>query len=243
LNILESLVEMLGYEGFEAYGVLNGEIALREVYRFAPDLIISDVTMPEVDGFTLLQELRSNAKTAAIPLIFLTARTEREDFRQGMALGADDYITKPFKRDEVLDAIRSCLNRRAALVASYEERIGELQQVMSHTLPHELRTPLTSIIGYAEYLGHQPDQVSPDEIAMCANAIYRAGQRLYRLIENYLLYMRLSFAKHEHPTMYKLREHYIANPSYPAERLIREVTEIAEKYKRASDLHYDIDAD
>lgn len=242
-HILDSLVEMLQFEGFEATGARNGEIGLYEAYRLAPDLIISDITMPEtpIDGFVLLQELRSNARTATIPLIFLTARTEREDFRQGMSLGADDYVTKPFTSADLLGAISAVLKRRSTITSPYEERLDALQHVLSHTLPHELRTPLTSIIGYSEYLTQQPAQLSADEIDLCGTAIYRAGQRLYHLIENYLLYMRLSFAKHEHPIMHKLREHYIDQPTYPAERLIRETTETAEKYKRPDDLHLDID--
>lgn len=245
VHILDSLVEMLQFEGYEAFGARNGEIGLYEAYRLAPDLIISDINMPEtsVDGFVLLQELRSNARTATIPLIFLTARTEREDFRQGMALGADDYVTKPFTSADLLDAINSSLKRRATVVAPYVDQLDELRHVLSHTLPHELRTPLTSIIGYSEYLTQQPEQVSAGEIELCATAIYRAGQRLYRLIENYLLYMRLAFAKQEHPIMHKLREHYIEQPTYPAERLSREIEEIADKYKRPQDLQLQMDPD
>lgn len=242
-HILNSLVEMLHFEGYEAYGARNGEMGLYEAYRLAPDIIISDINMPEtpVDGFVLLQELRSNARTATIPLIFLTARTEREDFRQGMSLGADDYVTKPFTSADLLDAINSSLKRRSIVAAQYEGQLDELRHILSHTLPHELRTPLTSIVGYSEYLSQQPDQVSPSEIELCATAIYRAGQRLHRLIENYLLYMRLSFAKQEHPIMHKLREHYINQPTYPAERLAREIEEVAQKYKRPEDLRLHLD--
>lgn len=244
INILDSVTTMLRYEGYDVYGAHNGEVGLNEAFRLSPDIIISDIMMPEtpIDGFVLLQELRSNARTATIPLIFLTARTEREDFRQGMSLGADDYVTKPFSRKDLLDAITSCLDRRKKITGEFEARISELQQMLSHTLPHELRTPLTSILGYADYLGQAPSQVSADEIELCADAIYRAGERLHRLTENYLLYMRLTFAEHEHPVMLTLRQKYIANPTYPAERLTRDLTSIATRYSRTDDLILNVDA-
>lgn len=76
-----------------------------------PDLILCDVAMPRLDGFGLLEALREKPATAAVPFVFLTARTERADMRRGLVLGVDDFVTKPFTRDEVLATVRACLRR------------------------------------------------------------------------------------------------------------------------------------
>jgi DNA-binding NtrC family response regulator len=110
-NILD-LIDAEGYEGISAeQGVHGVELAL----RIHPDIIISDITMPVLDGYGVLREVRSNPELQAIPFIFLTAKADRADIRGGMGLGADDYITKPFTRAELLDAIESRLKRQEVL--------------------------------------------------------------------------------------------------------------------------------
>jgi diguanylate cyclase len=106
---LQILLRVEGYDVMTAENGLLGRIAALE---HQPDLIISDVMMPEMDGFGLLAALRSEPLTTHTPFILLTARTERQDVRQGMSLGADDYLPKPFQRDELLQAVRTQLEKR-----------------------------------------------------------------------------------------------------------------------------------
>lgn len=110
-GIRSNLARMLRLEGFDVTEASNGYIGLQLASREMPDLILSDVMMPELDGYGLLEALRADPVTAAIPLIFLTARTDRLDRRRGMNLGADDYLGKPFSRDEVLDAVQARIQR------------------------------------------------------------------------------------------------------------------------------------
>ena len=108
--IRESTAELLGF--VEDYVVIiaeNGKIGIEKALKEVPDIIICDVMMPEIDGYGVLEELSKNPKTQFIPFIFLSARTERQDVRKGMNLGADDYITKPFTEDELNSAIESRL--------------------------------------------------------------------------------------------------------------------------------------
>ncbi len=93
------------------------EKALKEI----PDLVICDIMMPELDGYGVLHLLRKNSSTENIPFIFLTAKTERGDFRKGMEMGADDYITKPFDDIELLNAIEIRLKKQDILVAKYTD--------------------------------------------------------------------------------------------------------------------------
>lgn len=109
---LENLVLMLEMEGFKPFSAPNGREGLAVAKRELPDVILCDVSMPELDGYGVLEALRADAATVLIPFIFLTAKGDKKDFRAGMNLGADDYLTKPASAEEVLAAINTRLNRR-----------------------------------------------------------------------------------------------------------------------------------
>jgi len=106
-----NLLTILKLEQFQPTGAENGRAGLAAVKREKPDLILCDVMMPELDGHGVLDALRKDADTAAIPFIFLTAKGEKEDLRNGMKLGADDYLTKPVARLDLLEAIHARLLR------------------------------------------------------------------------------------------------------------------------------------
>jgi len=108
----ENLALILRMEGFEAVTAGNGRIGLETANREKPDIILCDVSMPELDGHEVLRALRADPDTASIPFIFLTARGERQDLRCGMNLGADDYMVKPVEPDELLAAIQTRLDRQ-----------------------------------------------------------------------------------------------------------------------------------
>ncbi|NJL62652.1 MAG: EAL domain-containing response regulator [Methylacidiphilales bacterium] len=113
--VRENLLELLEAENFETIEAENGQIGIEKAICETPDLILCDLMMPEIDGFGVLTSIRSEPRTATIPFIFLTAKSAKGDFRQGMDLGADDYITKPFTRAELLSAIISRLSKQALL--------------------------------------------------------------------------------------------------------------------------------
>jgi DNA-binding response OmpR family regulator len=119
-DIRENTAEILSLAGYNVNTAENGkrgvEIAIREI----PDLIVCDIMMPELDGYGVLHLLKKNKSTEHIPFIFLTAKTERIDFRKGMELGADDYITKPFDDLELLRAIEIRLRKIAIIQSQYD---------------------------------------------------------------------------------------------------------------------------
>jgi serine/threonine protein kinase len=114
-GIRHNLVTLLRMEGFSVLEAKDGLAALTVAREHVPLLILSDVMMPGLDGYGLLKQLRADPRTAAIPFIFITARTDRTDMRRGMNLGADDFLGKPFSRDEVLDAVNARLRRKHML--------------------------------------------------------------------------------------------------------------------------------
>lgn len=110
---LENLVLMLDMEGFEPLSAPNGRAGIDVAKRELPDVILCDVSMPEMDGYAVLESLRADSATVSIPFIFLTAKSDKKDLRTGMNLGADDYLTKPASADEVLAAINARLDRHS----------------------------------------------------------------------------------------------------------------------------------
>jgi len=116
-EIRENVAELLEAEGFEPLVAKTGEEGLASALRDVPDLILCDISLPGMDGFAVLRAVSEYPQTEAIPFIFVSARADRADVRHGMRLGADDYVTKPFTRVELLDAVRSRLSRKRAFSA------------------------------------------------------------------------------------------------------------------------------
>ncbi|HBQ97835.1 MULTISPECIES: response regulator [unclassified Roseofilum] len=109
----------LEFEGFCAYGASNGSEGVQLARHYRPHLVVCDIMMPDMDGYTVLSQLRSSSETVGIPLIFLTAKVTMADLRQGMELGADDYLTKPCTVEQFLSAIATRLQRQDDLLKLY----------------------------------------------------------------------------------------------------------------------------
>ncbi|MGN6692594.1 MAG: response regulator transcription factor [Aquihabitans sp.] len=115
-HITELLAMALGYQGFEVERAATGREALDAVVRRAPDLMILDVMMPELDGFEVARRLRLDEGAATrIPIIFLTAKDATQDKVQGLRLGSDDYVTKPFSIEELVERVKAVLRRSSGL--------------------------------------------------------------------------------------------------------------------------------
>lgn len=110
--IRERLLKALNFEGYDARGAENGAEGLKSVDEAAPDLVISDILMPDVGGFDFVSVLRSRAETRLVPIIIITALSERLSQREFMELGVDDYLTKPFHIEELLRAVKTQLRKR-----------------------------------------------------------------------------------------------------------------------------------
>ncbi len=110
-DVRENTAEMLELANYEVATAKNGKIGVLKAKEFAPDLVICDIMMPQMNGFDVLRTLGSDSSTASIPFVFLTAKTDRADMRLGMNLGADDYLTKPFEEEELLEAIACRLKK------------------------------------------------------------------------------------------------------------------------------------
>ncbi len=117
--VRENIEEILELASYKVFAALNGKKGVDLVTKESPDLIICDIMMPELDGYGVLHMLSKNPKTSSIPFIFLTAKADRTDFRKGMEMGADDYITKPFDDIELLNAIEVRLKKNDLLKTEF----------------------------------------------------------------------------------------------------------------------------
>lgn len=113
-TVRENILELLEAEDFNTISASNGLLGVQLAMQQLPDLIVCDVLMPELDGYGVLKMLRQDPLTAKIPFIFLTAKAAKVDFRQGIEMGADDYLTKPFTRAQLLDAIATRFKKSRA---------------------------------------------------------------------------------------------------------------------------------
>ncbi|MBK9731174.1 MAG: response regulator [Chitinophagaceae bacterium] len=130
-DVRENTAEILSLSNFNVITAENGKTGVDLALKEHPDLIICDIMMPVMDGYSVLHTLSRNKETSTIPFIFLTAKTERNDLRKGMEMGADDYITKPFDDIELLNAVEARLHKAEALKKDFATSIEGFNEFIS----------------------------------------------------------------------------------------------------------------
>jgi signal transduction histidine kinase len=192
---LRLLASMLEEHGYEVRPVTNGRQALQAAERNPPDLILLDITMPEMDGYEVCRRLRANDRSKEVPVIFLTALTDTADKLRAFAIGGVDYITKPFQFEEVLARVNTHVSLRRAQVAladSYE-RLRALEQLrddLVHMIIHDLRSPLQAILSSLELL-EGPAAVLDEDSRNDLRKAIESSDELGRMINNLLDVSRL----------------------------------------------------
>ena len=165
LALLEVVRDILSDAGYEVMTATNGREGLQAFRLFHPDLILSDIMMPNMDGFELLEAVRQMEEGMLVPFIFMSARTERYDTSNARRLGADDYLFKPFSAEELLTAVEARLRRREQ-ISLFSTREAHLQTVVMLASAIEERDMTTSghvdrvrtlALAFADYLGWSPE--------------------------------------------------------------------------------------
>lgn len=127
-DVRENISEILMLSNYNVLVADNGKKGLELARSTRPDLILCDIMMPELDGYAVIRAIGNNSELAGVPFIFLTAKTEKEDFRTGMDLGADDYLTKPFTGDDLLKVVEARLKKREMVKKKYARSIEGLNE-------------------------------------------------------------------------------------------------------------------
>ncbi|MCL4252496.1 MAG: response regulator [Anaerolineae bacterium] len=212
-NLLLGIRDILELDEYRVMMASNGQQALEVLRSHAsdlPDLILSDIMMPYMDGIEFLKEVRKNEAWVKIPFIFLTAKGAKNDVQQGKMLGVDDYLIKPFDADDLLVAVESRLSRHKALNQAAEEQIHDMKRNILTILNHEFRTPLTLVVAYADMLkDNHVERMSDSELLMFLREINMGADRLRHLIENFILLVELE--TQDAAKNYEWRSHPITN--------------------------------
>lgn len=186
----ENTCELLEIYGFECKTARNGKEGLEAASTVKPDLIICDIMLPYLTGFQVKEELNKHEDLALIPIIFLSAKAERMDLRQGMDLGAADYITKPFKIAELVSSVNSRLEQTKNIQTAVEVKLLDAINDFVRISKHECNTPLNGIINLSGMLTAElTDQ--PEIFGKALKSINISGKRLFKTINNLLDLIRL----------------------------------------------------
>lgn len=200
------IVGALTAEGYSAMEAANGIDGVELAFAELPDLIISDIEMPKMDGLTVLTWLRNDPTTAAIPVILTTGYSGKVPMRIGMSSGADDYLPKPFKLAELLAAVKIRLQRREKVTQAAEMKMLELRTLLSSSLPIELLAPLTEILGRTEVIRRDIQSMKISEVLECVDTIDRSATHLHQLVQQFLFYSEIELLATDTTKVSQLRE-------------------------------------
>ena len=205
MALLEGIRELLELSEYKVLTATNGQEALEVLEKKHPDLIVSDIMMPEMDGYQFHEKVREQPELSTIPFIFLTARGEKADIRRGKELGADDYITKPFDDEDLLVAVRAKLSRWDNLRQQRDEEVADLKSKILLTLSHEFRTPLTYIINYSDLLELEGQEIATEDFSDFMLGIRRGALRLNSLVDDFLILVEIETGEAEDAYRYRRR--------------------------------------
>ncbi len=174
-HIRDEVVDWLQFEDHEVRSAPNGRVGLEMAKEQPPDLIVCDISMPEMNGHEVLMEVRASPVLNHVPFIFLTASADRDSMRRGMEMGADDYITKPFTNAELLKALNSRMERKTAQNSQTQAHIELLNSALTEErersllksrlvamFSHDFRNPLESILLTSGMLRSEGEHITPE---------------------------------------------------------------------------------
>lgn len=191
IEIRNDLKESLLLNDYEVLTAENGFEGFEKIVKYNPDMIICDVMMPVMNGHELLTLIRKNERIANIPFLFLTAKSDYDDIREGMELGADDYLVKPFDYNTLLKALNTRLEKSNLQQSIYKNKIDNIKNSIFRSIPHEIRTPLNGILNNSEWMIGNIDKLNLNELKNSIKEINADAVRLNRLFENYIFYTKI----------------------------------------------------
>ena len=233
-NIRESIDDLLRMKGYKTIVAKNGEegLLLSETNRV--DLVVCDIMMPGIDGYNVLKKMREDYKTANLPFIFLSAKSQKEDLRSGMKLGADDYLTKPFLSSELFEAIETRLSRQEVLYDRVADDMQLLNVRTNNLVNNELIEATQSIGMFSDLIINNIDYYSATETVEVAHIIKGKAAKLNRRLRNLMLFQTLRGSKIAEANNNENKKGHTSN----ANNLISNTTlQVAKEYKRELDIN------
>ncbi len=185
VDMVKLLRKKLRGEGYDTAEAYDGEECLKQVVKYHPDLIILDVMMPKLNGYEVCKRLRADENTKYIPVLMLTAKSKVEDKVEGLGVGADDYLVKPFDYKELSARISSLLSSKATHEKLVEKERAEAVEQMMQEVTHEVRNPLVTIGGFARRVYENLSQDDPNKryAEMIIHEVMRLEDMIKQLVE------------------------------------------------------------
>ncbi len=196
---LTLLVGMLKEQGYRVRPVPSGALALQAAAAEPPDIILLDISMPEMDGYEVCKRLKADPRLKDIPVLFLTARTDIEDKVRSFEVGGVDYVTKPFQFQEVDARVKTHLElrRQKREIERNYEKLAELlalRDSLVHMLVHDLRSPLSALVGFLGFLKDAEEKFDPDQREDIEESL-KAAKRIILMVNGVLDVNKLEAGK------------------------------------------------
>ncbi|WP_055076574.1 response regulator [Pseudanabaena sp. 'Roaring Creek'] len=236
-NVLLNTTRMLQAEGYIVISANNGRTGIDKAQQHIPSLIVCDIMMPEIDGYGVIAALRNNSATTTIPFIFLSAKSDKTDFRHGMELGSDDYLTKPFTRDELLGAINAQFKKQEVINSYYKQELSNLRSNISKSLPHQLLFPAIEVMGLSDILIKNYHAMQAHEVPDIGKRIRKAGKDMHEMVKKFLLYAELESTDNNTEWISQIRN---SKSTFIDLEIPSSAKKIANNYNRISDLCLDV---
>ncbi|WP_428666501.1 hybrid sensor histidine kinase/response regulator [Runella sp.] len=182
--IRENIAEMLSLSGYHVETAANGIEGISQTSVFKPDVIVCDIMMPLMNGYQVLETVRNSNSQATTPFIFLTSMANSADIREGMSIGADDYLTKPFSFPNLIAAIEIRLKREKIQKEKLNAQIKEYQHHLNKVSIHEYNTPLSSMLGFLSLLSEHYTSFDKEEILSMLELVTFSCIRLKKTLDN-----------------------------------------------------------
>lgn len=232
-NVRENICEILESENYEVFAAENGQSGVEMSKNVQPDLVLCDIMMPGMDGYEVLTEMRKEVVTSTVPFIFLTAKNTRENQRLGMELGADDYITKPFTVDDLLNSVSTRLKRAEEFKIESEKKLNELTKNLGAPITQVIAEPLRAILGFSKMLMTEYNNMEKFEMAEFNSLIYSAGMKLNTVVKKSFLFYQIQALAYNKESLSKLQEAKTTDIKNLTENRVKE---IAQSHKRIDDV-------
>jgi two-component system, sensor histidine kinase and response regulator len=238
LNVRKNIVELLESEDFEVFSAKDGFEGIFLAQAHSPELILCDVNMPELDGYGVLSNLRKDPDIAITPFIFLTAKAASEEIREGMNLGADDYLTKPFSRQELLNTIKARLSKQKIHAHNTDILLKEIGESLSYSISEKIFNPLDEILAASEVFIQDAKVINPNDIESLGEHIQSNTKFLKRAILNIFMFLNMELMFHNSDALETIKNIYTTRPG---DFVYMIATQLARKHDCSKNLVVNID--
>lgn len=183
VGVQKAVQLVLAMGGYEVQLASDGPEAIKMLDEFRPDLILADYAMPKMSGVELCQAIKQNPRDRIIPFVLLTGNQDIEVMLESLQVGATDFITKPFKREELLARVGAHIAHYEIILDTVQADFKQMRDNLLSTVSHEMRTPLSIIMGHAGILVDDLES-APDVLKLCLGSVYKASLQLNQVVED-----------------------------------------------------------